>query len=257
MTAYLDSLFSLSGRVALVTGASTGIGRRMAETLARAGASVVLLARREAQLDDAVAAIHAAGGQATAMPADLMDLAALDALAGRAAMPYGAPDILINAAGVNLRLPAEDYTPEQWNHTITLNLSVPFFLARALVPGMKAKGAGNIINIASLQTYRAFQNSIAYGASKGGVAQLTRAMAEAWSRHGIVANAIQPGFFPTELTAPVFSNPELAEHHARMTAIGRNGELADLDGATVFLASRAAAYITGQILGVDGGYTAK
>lgn len=257
MASYLDTLFSLDGRVALVTGASTGIGRRMAETLARAGARVVLLARREQHLDAAVQAIGEAGGRAVALPADLMDLAGLAALAGRASMAFGPPDILVNAAGVNLRLPAEDYTPEQWNQTVTLNLSVPFFLARALVPSMKASGCGNIINIASLQTFRAFQNGIAYGASKGGIGQLTRAMAEAWSRHGIVANAIQPGFFPTELTAPVFGNPELAAHHARMTAIGRNGELADLDGVTVFLASRACAYITGQIVGVDGGYTAK
>ena len=149
------------------------------------------------------------------------------------------------------------YTPAQWNQTLALNLSVPFFLARACVPAMQTKGAGNIVNIASLQSTRAFPNGIAYGASKGGVVQLTRAMAEAWSRHGITTNAIQPGFIPTELTASVFSNPELAAHHARMTAIGRNGELADLDGVTVFLASRASAYITGQTLGVDGGYTAK
>lgn len=257
MPSYLDGLFSLQGRVALVTGASTGIGRRMAETMARAGASVVLLARRERELEAAAATIGESGGKACAMPADLMDLGGLEALAARASMPFGAPDVLVNAAGVNLRLPAEAYTPEQWNQTITLNLSVPFFLARALLPAMRAKGAGNIINIASLQTYRAFQNGIAYGASKGGIGQLTRAMAEAWSRHGIVANAIQPGFFPTELTAPVFNNAELAGHHARMTAIGRNGELADLDGVTVFLASRACAYITGQIVGVDGGYTAK
>lgn len=257
MASYVDSLFSLEGRVALVTGASTGIGRRMAEAMARAGASVVLLARRENELEAAAATISEAGGKACAMPADLMDLNGLEALAARASMPFGTPDILVNAAGVNLRLPAESYTPEQWNHTLTLNLSVPFFLARALLPAMQAKGAGNIINIASLQTYRAFQNGIAYGASKGGIGQLTRAMAEAWSRHGIIANAIQPGFFPTELTAPVFNNPELASHHARMTAIGRNGELADLDGVTVFLASRASAYITGQIVGVDGGYMAK
>lgn len=257
MPSFVDGLFTLQGRVALVTGASTGIGRRMAETMARAGAAVVLLARRESHLEAAVAAIGEAGGKAIALPADLMELNGLDALASRASMPFGAPDIVVNAAGVNLRLPAEEYTPEQWSHTITLNLSVPFFLARALVPGMRAKGYGNIINIASLQTYRALPNGIAYGASKGGIGQLTRAMAEAWSRHGIVANAIQPGFFPTELTAPVFNSPELSGHHARMTAIGRNGELPDLDGATIFLASRACAYVTGQILGVDGGYTAK
>lgn len=122
---------------------------------------------------------------------------------------------------------------------------------------MRTKGFGNIINIASLQSYRAFTNGLAYGASKGGIVQLTRAMAEAWSSDGITTNAIAPGFFPTELTAPVFGDADVSEHHARMTAIGRNGRLEDLDGVTVFLASRASAYITGQVIPVDGGYTAK
>lgn len=254
---FIHELFGLDGRVALVTGASNGIGRRMALTLARAGARVVLVARRAAMLDAAVRDIEAAGGAAVAVPWDLLDLQSLASLHGKASEAYGAPDILVNAAGVNLRLPADDYTPAQWNQTITLNLSVPFFLAQACVPAMRKNGRGNIVNIASLQSERAFPNGIAYGASKGGVAQLTRAMAEAWSRDGITANAVQPGFFPTELTAPVFSNPEVAAHHARMTAIGRNGELADLDGTTIFLASRASAYVTGQIIAVDGGYTAK
>jgi len=255
--AFVAGLFSLEGRVALVTGASNGIGRRMASTLARAGAKVALVARREAELQAAAREITAEGGTALPLARDLMDLSSHEALIAEITAQVGAPDIVVNAAGVNLRKPAEDYTPEQWTYTLTLNLSVPFFLARAAVPGMIARGGGNIVNLASLQTYRAFTNGIAYGASKGGVGQLTRAMAEAWSRHGITANAIQPGFFPTELTAPVFANPDVSAHHARMTAIGRNGALADLDGATVFLASRASAYITGQILGVDGGYTAK
>ena len=253
----IDQLFSLEDRVALVTGASNGIGRRMAEVLAGAGARVVILARRQALLDEVASGICIGGGAAHAIGADLLDLNGIDALHARVSEAFGPPDILVNAAGVNLRLPPESYTPEQWNHTLTLNLSVPFFLARACVPAMKARGDGNIINIASLQTTRAFENGIAYGASKGGVGQLTRAMAEAWSRDGIIVNAIQPGFFPTELTAPVFTNPGLAAYHASRTAIGRNGTLEDLDGVTIFLASRACAYITGQVLGVDGGYTAK
>lgn len=257
MPSYLDTLFSLDGTVALVTGASNGIGRRMAATLARAGAAVVVLARRKPELEAAVGEIAAAGGRAAAVAADLLDLDRIGSVHQQASQPFGAPDILVNAAGVNLRRAPEDYTPAQWNQTLSLNLSVPYFLARACVPAMRQKGAGNIINLASLQSFRAFDNGIAYGASKGGVTQLTRAMAQAWSRFGITANAIQPGFFPTELTAPVFANPEVSSHHARMTAVGRNGELPDLDGATVFLASRASAYVTGQILGVDGGYTAK
>ena len=254
---YIENLFSLANRTALVTGASNGIGRRMAETLARAGASVVLIARRHADLDAVASAITADGGKAHALPADLLDLDNIPALVAAASKPFGAPDILVNAAGVNLRRPADTCTPLEWNQTLTLNLSVPFFLAQALVPGMRAKAQGNIINIASLQTWRAFENGIAYGASKGGIAQLTRAMAEAWSKDSISTNAIAPGFFPTELTAPVFASPELSQRHAKATAIGRNGRLEDLDGATIFLASRASAYITGQILSVDGGYTAK
>lgn len=252
-----DEKFSLYGSVALVTGASNGLGQRMAEAMAQAGAKVVLLARRERHLANVVDGIRKAGGNARALPADLLDLDSVDRVHAEASSMFGAPDILINAAGINLRLPAEDYTVQQWNHTLTLNVSAPFFLARACVPAMRAKGFGRIINIASLQTYRAFTNGIAYGASKGGIGQLTRAMAEAWSRHGITANAIQPGFFPTELTAPVFNDPAVAAHHAERTAIGRNGEMADIDGITVFLASRASSYITGQIIGVDGGYTAK
>ena len=254
---FVNGLFTLQGRVAVVTGASDGIGRRMAETLAQAGAAVVLVARRAGELEATKAAITARGGIAACLPADLSDLDHIATVAAAAAAPFGAPDIVINAAGINPRAPADTCTPAQWQQTLTLNLSAPFFLAQALVPGMRAAQRGRIINIASLQTWRAFTNGIAYGASKGGVGQLTRAMAEAWGRDGITTNAIAPGFFPTALAAPVFGNPALAAHHAGMTAIGRNGDLADLDGTTVFLASAASAYVTGQIIGVDGGYRAK
>lgn len=253
----MPSQFDLTGSVALVTGASSGIGRRMAGALAGAGAKVILVGRNEARLAEAQASIAEAGGAAEPVAADLNDKAVIDDLYARAAAPFGTPTILVNAAGVNLREPWAEVTLESWDHTVHLNLGVPFFLARACVAGMTAQGYGRIINIASLQSYRAFANSIPYGASKGGVVQLTRAMAEAWSKDGINANAIAPGFFPTELTQAVFSNPELAAHNAGMTAIGRNGELSDLDGITVFLASPASSYITGQTIPVDGGFTAK
>ena len=254
----IKQLFDLSGRVALCTGGSSGIGRRMALTLSQAGADVVLVGRNEASLDQAMEQIRSeSSGRAKSVAADLLDRAVLGDVVAECSEAFGAPDILINAAGINLREPWDEITEASWDQTLDINLSTPFFLARHCVAGMKSKGQGNIINVASLQSYRAFANSMAYGASKGGITQLTRAMAEAWSQFGIVSNAIAPGFFPTELTRKVYENPKMLAHNASMTAIGRNGELSDLDGATVFLASAAANYITGQIIAVDGGFTAK
>jgi len=245
-------LFSLAGRTALVTGGGSGIGRTIAHALSDAGARIVLVGRRED-------ALRAALGDrpGLALRADLAENGAPAALAQSCAERGCSPDILVNAAGVNLREPADRVTAEGWRRTLHLNLSVPFFLAQQLVGPMRARSWGRILNIASLQSVRAMPDGIAYGAAKGGVAQLTRAMAEAWSPDGITANALAPGFFPTELTAPVFDDPEAARRHAARTAIGRNGRLEDLGGPVVFLASEASAYVTGQVLFVDGGYTAK
>ena len=253
----MNSLFDLTGKVALVTGASSGIGQQQSQTLARAGASVVLLGRRQEQLLSTVADIEALGGKAAALALDLNAREQLAEVAKQAADQFGSIDILINAAGVNLRQPVDEITLESWDQTLNLNLAVPFFLARELLPGMQAKAWGRIINIASLQSSRAFANGLVYGASKGGIAQLTRAMAETWSAKGINCNAIAPGFFPTGLTAPVYQNPDMLDKLAAQTAIGRNGELADLDGVTIFLAAAASDYITGQIIHLDGGFTAK
>jgi len=256
LTSPLD-LFSLEGRVALVTGASSGIGRSIAGVLSRAGASVVVVARRADALEACVDDIVSAGGKAAYVAADLSDRAEILRVARAAADAFGAPAILVNAAGVNLREAFDDVSDESWDLTIGLNLSTPFFLARALVPAMREVGWGRIINIASLQSERAFPDSMPYGASKGGVTQLTRAMAEAWSSSGINANAIGPGFFPTELTQPVFGDPTREKWASDQTCIGRNGKLEDLDGVSLFLASRASDYITGQTLFVDGGFTAR
>ncbi len=225
--------------------------------MAGADASVVLIGRRQQALDATAKEIEAAGGRAAGISADLSDLAGLPGVAERAKAFFGTIDILVNAAGVNLRQAPEEITLESWELTLNLNLATPFFLARELISDMQSSGWGRIINIASLQSSRAFQNGLAYGASKGGVAQLTRAMAEAWSGRGINANAIAPGFFPTGLTAPVYQNAELTAKLAKQTAIGRNGALQDLDGITLFLASAASDYVTGQVMYLDGGFTAK
>ncbi len=253
----MRALFDLSGRIAAVTGGSSGLGRAMAGALAQAGARVVLIARRVAELQQAAAEIEAGGGRAAYVAADLADRADVERAAVAAAEPFGDPDILVNAAGVNLRKPIDEVGYADWDLHLQLHLGTPFFLSKALAPAMIRQGWGKIINLASLQSLRAFPNSAPYGAGKGGIVQLTRAMAEAWSRHGITVNAIAPGFFPTELTAPVFDDPERAAANARQTMIGRNGRLEDIVGPTVFFASPASDYVTGQTLFVDGGFSAK
>ncbi|MFD1160549.1 SDR family NAD(P)-dependent oxidoreductase [Roseovarius aestuarii] len=248
------TLFDLTGRVACVTGASSGLGQRAATVLARAGAKVVGVARRAEALEDWRKSV---GDAAACVASDVADRDRVSELADGVSAPFGPPDILVHAAGINTREAADDVTAEGWDKTLGLNLSAPFFISQALVPAMKEKGWGRIVNFASLQTTRAFPAGIAYGATKAGIGQLTRAMAEAWSPHGINANAIGPGFFRTELTAAVFSDPERAARNAAQTCIGRNGEPEDLDGPLLFLCSDASAYVTGQVLMVDGGYTAK
>ena len=248
------ALFDLTDHVVCITGASSGLGRRAAITLAAAGAKVVGVARRREALESLRGKV---GHTAAIVVADVADRDRTDELRGAICEPFGAPDIVVHAAGINTREAASDVTAEGWDKTIALNLSAPFFLSQALVPALQSKGWGRIVNFASLQTYRAFPNGIAYGASKAGIAQLTRAMAEAWSRDGITANAIGPGFFPTELTETVFSDPDRAARNAAQTCVQRNGTLEDIDGPLLFLCSKASNFVTGQVLMVDGGFTAK
>ncbi len=249
-----SQLLNVKGRVALVTGASSGLGRHAATVLAQAGAKVIGLARRAEALESWQETV---GNQGAIVSGDIADQNRFEQLTQHIADPFGTPDILVHAAGLNPRIPPENITPEIWEATLSVNLKAPFFLSQAFVPHMKAQKWGRIINFASLQSTRAFPNGLAYGSAKGGVAQLTRAMAEAWSSHGINANAIAPGFFETELTKAVFEDPERAARNAMQTCIGRNGEMADLDGPLLFLASDASRYITGQTLALDGGFTAK
>jgi len=251
-----SDLFDLEGRVALVTGASSGIGKTIASALAGAGARVVLVARRMSELERAAREIAEEGGRGAALACDLADRAALRACAARAPDFFGAPDIVVSAAGTNVRKPILEVSDGDWDATMRINLDAPFFLAQHLAPAMIERGWGRIINIASLQSIRAFADCAPYGASKGAIAQLTRAQAQAWSRHGVNANAIAPGFFATALTAPVANDPRRWTQMAERTFVGRNGELADLRGAALFLASRASDYVTGQTIFVDGGFSA-
>jgi NAD(P)-dependent dehydrogenase (short-subunit alcohol dehydrogenase family) len=253
----LNRLFSLDGRTALVTGGNSGIGLAMARALGLAGARVVLVARRADELTKAAAELSAEQITAAQFACDLTDASVINAMAQQLAADGTLVDILVNAAGVNLRQPFGEVTQQDFDLHLKLHLAAPFLLTQKFAPAMREQRWGRIINLASLQSVRAFPNSAPYGAAKGGIVQLTRAIAEEWSRHGITCNAIGPGFFPTPLTAPVFDDPARASKNAAQTAIGRNGELADLHGITVFLASDASAYITGQTIYVDGGFTAK
>jgi NAD(P)-dependent dehydrogenase (short-subunit alcohol dehydrogenase family) len=256
VSAFLDGLFSIEGRVALVTGGSSGIGRAMASALARAGARVVVLARGADALADTVAHLKAGGCRAAWVQADLAGRASAAAGAEAAAQPFGEPDILVNAAGLNLRPPLASLAPPDWEQLIAVNLTAPFLLGQRFGPPMAGRGWGRIINIASQQAIRAFGNSGGYGAAKGGLVSLTRSQSEAWARHGVCCNAIAPGFVATPLTAEVASDPVRSAALAARTMIGRNGEAADFEGIAVFLASPASAYVTGQLICVDGGFSA-
>jgi NAD(P)-dependent dehydrogenase (short-subunit alcohol dehydrogenase family) len=257
----IDQLFDISGHVALVTGGSSGIGRAIAYCLAEAGASVihVALPSEETALKSAVEDVERLKQKSAYLTCDVSDMESLAKMAEKAPSFFGPPDILVNAAGINLRQSWDEVSSDTWDRQLDINLKAPFFLARHLVPAMQKNGWGKIINIASLQSERAFPNSVPYGASKGGVMQLTRAMAEAWSKNqsGITCNAIGPGFFRTGLTSVLYDQKEVIDALARQTIIGRNGELDDLKGVSIFLASPASDYITGQTIYLDGGWTAK
>ncbi|HEU5384962.1 MAG TPA: SDR family oxidoreductase [Streptosporangiaceae bacterium] len=256
MSDYLSELFSLAGRIAVVTGGSSGIGLGMATALARAGARTVLVARDQGRLDEAVTAIKAAGGRAevSTVSADLADRAEVHRAAEAAAASYGEPDILVNCAGINLRPPMAELTEADWDLTMAVNLTAPFLLGQRFGPAMAVRGWGRIINVTSQQAGHAFANSGGYGASKGGVASLTRSQSEAWGASGVCCNNICPGFVPTRLNAAVANDPVKSAAMAARTMVNRNGDPADFAGATVFLASRASDYVTGHTLYVDGGF---
>ena len=249
-------LFDLRGRTALVTGGSSGIGRGMAEALAGAGAHVLLAARRRDALEVTARAFTVQGWQASAEAVDVADRASVVALLARLKDARRHVDILVNAAGINLRMPFEEIGDADWDATLAANLTGPFLLTRGLAPAMAAHGWGRIINVASQQSVRAFGNSGAYGASKGAIVALTRSAAERWSARGVTCNAIVPGFVLTPLTAQARADPARVAAMAARTMIGRNGTPDDFIGVTMLLASDAGAAITGETVFVDGGFNA-
>lgn len=251
--AYLAELFSLHGRVAVVTGGSSGIGRAIATALSRAGAAVVVVARREAELTETVDELRAAGSRAAWVSADLGTRAGTRAAADAVVEPFGEPDILVNSAGINLRPPMSDLDDATWDATMAVNLEAPYLLGQRFGPGMARRGFGRIIHVSSQQAHRAFVQSGAYGVSKGALESLARSQAEAWSPHGVTVNTLVPGFVMTPLNARLSSDPQKVAELAARTMIGRNGRADDFAGAAVFLASAASGYVTGQSIFVDGG----
>lgn len=246
--------FDVAGRVVCVTGASSGLGRQAAMTLAAAGAKVVGVARCA---DEWTNWTDAEGTSVALVAADLSLRHEIADTAARVAEPFGPPDIVVHAAGINVREEADDVTPEGWDATMGLNLAAPFFLTQAFVPAMKAKGWGRVVIFTSVHSMRASSGDVAYGTSHAGIGQLARSMAENWSRDGINVNAIAPGGFVTDLTEPVFWGQKRTEQNALQTCVGRNGRLADIDGPLLFLCSDASVYVTGQVLMVDGGHSSK
>ena len=253
---YLSELFSLDGRVAVVTGGSSGIGRAAAGALARAGARVVVVARRERELAATVDELTAEGCRAAWVSGDLGTRDGIRAAADAVVEVFGEPDILVNSAGINLRPPLGELSDDVWDTTMSLNLEAPHLLSQRFGPGMAERGFGRIIHITSQQAHRAFAQSGAYGVSKGALESLARSQAEAWSPHGVTCNTLVPGFVLTPLNERLSSDPEMVKALAARTLIGRNGLAEDFAGATVFLASRASAYVTGQSVFVDGGFSA-
>lgn len=255
MTAhYLDHLFSLKDRTALVTGGSSGIGRGIATALGGAGARVVVVARGEQALTTTVEELASQGVDASALVADLGVRDDVDRLCSRAD-DLGDVDVLVNCAGVNLRPPMGELTDADWDETIAVNQTAPYLLGQHFGPRMAARGWGRIINIGSQQSVRAFGNSGAYGVAKAAVTGLSRSQSEAWATSGVCANTIIPGFVVTAMTQQTIAEPGREESLAARTMIGRNGLPEDFAAAAVFLASPGAGYVTGQTLFVDGGFS--
>ena len=247
--------FSLENKVALITGGTSGLGKMMALALAKAGAFVWIASSRD-NADETLKELKDQGTEGRFIQLDVTSSEALANVVSLIHQESNRIDILVNAAGINLRTSAEDLTLDEWQKTIDINLTAPFHLSQLVADSMRENNWGRIINIASLQSLRAFDNSIPYGASKGGIMQLTRALAQAYSKDGVLVNAIAPGFFRTNLTESLFQDPGKLQTLADKTMMGRNGEEKDIFGISVFLCSDANSYVTGQTIFLDGGFSA-
>ena len=248
-------LFDLSGRRALVTGSSQGIGLALAAGLARHGAAVVLNGRNAEKTQAAVRLLQAEGYEAEAAVFDVTDPAASAAEVARIEAESGAIDILVNNAGMQFRAPLEDFPVERWDVLVRTNISSVFYVSQAVARFMIARGRGKIINIASVQSELARPNIAPYTATKGAVRNLTRGMSTDWAKHGLQVNALAPGYFKTPLNQALVDDPKFSAWLEGRTPAGRWGEVEELVGAAVFLSGDASSFVTGHMLMVDGGIT--
>ena len=253
----MEDLFDLTGRRALVTGGSSGIGLAMAKGLAGKGAAVALAGRDGAKAEAAAGTIREAGGNAIALTADVADEAAARGLVAATAEALGGIDILVNNAGTNVRKAPQDYTLEEWRTLIDTNLTSAFVLSQAVFPHMQAAGGGRIINIGSMTSLFGAPFAAPYSATKGGIVQLTKALAAAWAKDGIAVNAVLPGWIDTTLTEQLRKDvPTINDKVVAGTPAGRWGRPDDFAGIAIFLAAAASAFVTGAAIPVDGGYSA-
>lgn len=249
------SLFDLTGRIAVVVGGTTGIGRALALGLADAGADVVATGRRPDAVDDVSAAIEQRGRRTLRHPADVGEQASLQRLRDACLGAFGHVDIVVAAAGITKRMPTLDMSEADWNRILDTNVTGMFRTYQTFAPSMIARGAGRLIGVASLASFVGLQEVAAYTASKAAVAGLTRALSVEWARHGLTVNAIAPGVFETDLNREILKGGRGQEFKMR-TPMGRFGRVDELAGAAVYLASDAASFVTGQLIAVDGGFLA-
>ena len=248
-----DGLFDLGGRVAIVTGTSRGLGQYLARALAKAGADLVLTSRSRDRLLPFEAEIKALGRRAISLELDVRELESIQRMAAGAEAAFGHVDILVNNAGCNIRKPALDVTWDDWNLILDTNLRGSFFVSQAVARGMIVRRYGRIINIGSVTSVSGYAGLAPYGASRGGIRQLTMSLADDWGKYGVTVNCLAPGWFRTEQNQVLYENKEWLDYLCDRIPLKRPGQPNDLDAAVVFLAAESSRYVTGQTLLVDGG----